>query len=75
MNHINLAAAIHSRRFWIALVSAILLVLTKGFGMNINQSTVLGFAGIVVSLLLGDAYVQAKHATAAASSQTTDKAA
>lgn len=62
MNHKDLYQALHTRRFWVAIVSAGLVVVNEGLGLDVPPDTVLPFAGIVVSLIMGDAYVQGKHA-------------
>lgn len=49
-----------SRKLWIALVSAVLLVLKEGFDIQVDSEVVLGFAGIVISAILGFAHVDAK---------------
>lgn len=61
MDHLSLAKALHTRRFWVAMVSAGLVVVNEGLGLNVPQEAVMPFAGIVISLLLGDAYIQGKH--------------
>lgn len=66
--HLDFAAALHSRRFWLSIVSAVLLIAGRGLGIitAADSAAVYGAAGIVVSLVLGDSYAQAKHAQAAA---------
>lgn len=49
-----------SRKFWVTVVSAILIVLNEGLGLDIDSETVLGFAGIIISYLLGQSYVDSK---------------
>lgn len=49
-----------SRKLWIALVSAVLLVLKEGLDIQVDSEVVLGFAGIVISAILGFAHVDAK---------------
>lgn len=63
MDHGNLVKVLHTRRFWVALVSAGLVIVNDGLGIDIPPQTVMPFAGIIISFLLGDAYVQGKHVT------------
>lgn len=46
-----------SRKFWVTVVSAILIVLNEGLGLDIDSEAVLGFAGIIMSYILGQSYV------------------
>lgn len=71
--HVDFAAALHSRRFWLSVVSALLLIVGRGLGLitAADSAAVYGAAGIVVSLVLGDAYAQGKHAAAAATTAVT----
>ncbi|MEF3306693.1 hypothetical protein [Paenibacillus sp. GYB003] len=50
-----------SRKFWMAIISAILVVLNDGLDLGIDNNTVLAFAGIVMSFVFGEAYVDAKR--------------
>jgi len=52
-----------SRKFWVTVVSAVLVVLNEGLGMNIDSEAVLGFSGIIISYLLGQSYIDSKEAT------------
>jgi|GEM_PF-3723436 len=63
-------AELHSRRFWLGIVSTILAI-AVAFGVHVTavqEQTLLAAAGIVISLILGDAYAAGKHA---ANSQET----
>ena len=64
--HVDWQASLHSRRLWLSVVSALLLVLGRGLGLipSGDATAIYGAAAIVVSLVLGDAYVQGKHAAA-----------
>lgn len=52
-----------SRKFWVTVVSSILIVLNEGLGMDIDSETVLGFSGIIISYLLGQSYIDSKGTT------------
>ena len=43
-----------------AIVSALLIVLNEGLGLNVDSEVVLAFAGIVASYIIGQAHVDAK---------------
>jgi uncharacterized membrane protein len=41
-----------SRKFWMAVVSAVLLVLTEGLGMELPIATIVSFASIVIAWII-----------------------
>lgn len=49
-----------SRKFWLAVVSALLVIANDGLDLGIDSETVLAFAGIVIGYIFGEAYVDAK---------------
>ena len=49
-----------SRKFWMAVVAGILLILTEGLGMDLPIETILAFAAVVASYIFGEAYIDAK---------------
>jgi len=51
-----------SRKFWMAVVSALLVILNDGLDLGIDSDTVLAFAGLVASWIIGEAAVDAKRA-------------
>ena len=51
-----------SRKFILAVVSAILIVLNDGLELGIDSNTVLAFAGIVATWIIGESAVDAKRA-------------
>lgn len=52
-----------SRKLWLAVVSAGLLIAKEGLEIPVDNETVLAFAGIVISAILGLAHVDAKKVT------------
>lgn len=52
-------AKLKSRKFWMAVVSAALIIANEGLGMNIPEDTVLAFAAIVIGYIFGESYVDA----------------
>ena len=46
--------------FWLSLVSAGLLVANKGLGLDIDEGTVMAFAGMVITYVISRAVVKAK---------------
>jgi hypothetical protein len=50
-----------SRKFILACVSAILIVLNDGLDLGIDSNTVLAFAGIVATWIIGESAVDAKR--------------
>ena len=55
-----MAGKLKSRKLWMAIVSALLVVLNEGLGLGIDSETVLAFAGIVASYILGQSAVDTK---------------
>lgn len=49
-----------SRKLWMAIISAILIIMNEGLGLKVPGETVLSFAGIVISYILGQSYIDAK---------------
>jgi uncharacterized membrane protein len=49
-----------SRKFLMASVSAALVIANQGLGVQLPAETVTSFAGIVISYLLGQSYVDSK---------------
>lgn len=58
-----------SRKLWITVISAVLLVLKEGLDIDVDSEVVLGFAGIVISAILGFAHVDGKRTEAKANDQ------
>jgi len=48
-----------SRKFWMAVVTAILVVLNDGLDLGVDSETVLAFAGIVATWIIGESAVDA----------------
>lgn len=48
-----------SRKFWMAVVTAILVVLNDGLDLGVDSDTVLAFAGIVATWIIGESAVDA----------------
>ena len=53
-----------SRKFWLSIVSATLVVLNDGLDLGIDQDTVIAFAGLVISWILGESAIDATRAKA-----------
>lgn len=51
-----------SRKFILAIVGAILIILNEGLDMGINSETVLAFAGLLAVWISGESYVDGKRA-------------
>lgn len=51
-----------SRKFWMAIISALLVVLNEGLGLGVDSETVLAFAAIVISYIIGESHVDSKKA-------------
>ncbi len=48
-----------SRKLWIAVVTALLVVVNEGLGFNIPREPILVVAGIVISYIIGQSAVDA----------------
>lgn len=49
-----------SRKFWIAVMGAMMLILTDGLGMDINKEVILGAMGVLISYILGESYIDSR---------------
>lgn len=58
---INVKSKLASRKLWMAVVSAVLVVANEGLDLGIDTNTVLAFAGIIMSYIFGQAYVDGKQ--------------
>ena len=50
-----------SRKFWLAVVTAMTIILSDKFGLELDPETVVAIILPVVAYILGEAYVDAKH--------------
>ena len=46
-----------SRKFWMAVVSGVLIVLNEGLDLGIDTETVIAFAAIIMGYIFAEAYV------------------
>jgi len=53
-----------SRKFWMAIVSALLIVANEGLGLNLPSEAVMSVAAVVIAYILGEAYADGKGAGA-----------
>jgi len=51
-----------SRKFWMAVVAAVVAIANEGLGLNIPGEAILAAAGIVTAYIFGEAYVDGKKA-------------
>lgn len=51
-----------SRKFWMSVISAILVVANEGLGLGISSETVMTFAALVASFIFSEAYIDGKRA-------------
>ena len=49
-----------SRKFWMAVVTAIVTVANEGLGLDIPSEAVITTAGVVIAYILGESYVDSK---------------
>ena len=50
-----------SRKLWMAMVTAVLIVLNEGLGWNVPTETVVSFVAVVLGWVFAEAYVDGKH--------------
>ncbi|MCL6479064.1 MAG: hypothetical protein K6T65_11730 [Peptococcaceae bacterium] len=48
-----------SRKFWMAVVTAAIVVCNQGLDLNLPEEAVYTVAGVVVAFILGESYVDA----------------
>lgn len=49
-----------SRKFWLAVVSAALIIANDGLDLGVNNETVMAFAAIVIGWIFGESYIDGK---------------
>ena len=49
-----------SRKFWIAFLSAIFIVLTEGLGWNVPQETYWAVVALATAYIFGESYVDSR---------------
>lgn len=49
-----------SRKFWMAVATAVLIIANEGLSLNIPKDAVLQVVGVVISYILGQSFVDAK---------------
>jgi hypothetical protein len=62
IGRLKVIAKLQSRKFLLAIIGALLVGLSKGLDWNLDDNTLYTIAGIFVSYILGEAYVDAKAA-------------
>ena len=50
-----------SRKFWMAVISALLVITNDGLGLGLDKEAILAFAGIVMTYIFGQAHVDAQR--------------
>lgn len=58
-----------SRKFWMAVVSALLMVAKDGLGLELPSETIIALAAVAISYILGESYVDAHRRPTAAAEQ------
>lgn len=48
-----------SRKFWMAVVAASLVVFNDGLGLNLPKEEFMTVAGVVIAYILGESYIDA----------------
>lgn len=50
-----------SKKFWMAVVSGLLVVTNEGLGLELPIEAIMAVAGIAIAYILGQSAVDAKH--------------
>jgi uncharacterized membrane protein len=56
-----MSSKLKSRKFWMAVVTAILVVANEGLGLKLPTDAVMAVAGIAITYILGESYVDANR--------------
>jgi uncharacterized membrane protein len=51
-----------SKKFWLAIIGAIIPVVNKEFNINLDENTIFAVLGVIISAILGIAHVDGKKA-------------
>lgn len=49
-----------SRKFWLTVVSAALIVANEGLGLNLPTEAIMTVAAVVIGYILGESYIDGK---------------
>ena len=49
-----------SRKFWMAVLTALLIILNDGLGLDIPNESLISIVGIVVAYIAGESYIDSK---------------
>ena len=49
-----------SRKLWMSIISCALIIINEGLGYVVDTEIIISFAGIVMTYILGQSYVDAK---------------
>jgi len=72
LRRLKLMQRFKSRKFWMAVITAILVVLNDGLDLGIDQDTVLTFAGLVISWIIGESAIDTARARGAKQNDAVD---
>ncbi|MCF6095049.1 hypothetical protein L1765_13885 [Microaerobacter geothermalis] len=49
-----------SRKFWMAVVAALITIGNDGLGLNLPSESIMSIAGVAIAYIFGEAYVDSK---------------
>ncbi|CCO08285.1 hypothetical protein [Desulforamulus hydrothermalis] len=49
-----------SRKFWMAVVTALVVVCNEGLGLNLPEEAIMTVAAVAIGYILGESYVDGK---------------
>lgn len=50
-----------SRKFWVTVVSALLVVANDGLGLDLPSEAIMTVAGVAITYILGESYIDGKR--------------
>lgn len=49
-----------SRKFWMAVITAIIVIANDGLGLNLPEESILTLAAVVIGYIVGESYIDGK---------------
>jgi len=50
-----------SRKFWMAVVSGLLIIANEGLGLNLPKEAIITVASVVITYIIGESWVDSSH--------------
>lgn len=59
-----MGSKLKSRKFWMAVVTSLIILANEGFGLQLPEDAIMTVAGVVIAYILGESAIDAAGAKA-----------